>query len=474
MTNLVQFNSNAVLFHGESVCFSATASPCGCTDPTDPTPPDPILNTCGSCASEEPCAALLSAGCTPKRLKLTLTDPTFQTSCLSCTGDGKSIKVSSGTIAGDKTLEQDPYNSCRWLLTDSSPTLVVAGFDSTDCTSTETDADQIEYSITQNASDFTVRVVARFAAIKGSEFVLFSGNYPGLLTDSLTVALAGDSGFSFECFDYTERSGGRLGQGGTATLGMCPDLPAVCHCTDSPDCLVMTPVAPLPLDDPDWTYDASVDGEAISLPRTGVCEWFTGTTSGFGVTNLQAKVKWYDVTDTQATEGCGYYLYIYAYDGVNAILKGAYYRSNEDASGVYNLFDDVIAGLPRTIVVSMSCPVPFDCSAFADWPLEITVDIVDGNHDPAHNITGTYILTRGTDVYTAPLPTGVSDRLELTCISSPFNGWDLNIVIGCNCFYRKPVDAGGGPVLGRYDFAGGGCSIYGDPYDTCSVTVSNG
>jgi hypothetical protein len=472
MPNLVQFNSNKVLFHGDKTCFSATASPCGCTASTDPTPPDPTLNTCASCASTELCGYLAANLCTPTRLKLTLTDPTFQTSCQTCSGDGKSVRVTAGTIAGDKVLEQDPFNSCRWYLTDVSPTVVVAGFNSNNCTSTETDATQIEYSVTQNAADFTVRVVARFDLIKGAEFVLFSGNYPGLLTDSLAVALAGDSGFSFECFDYTERSGGRLGQGGTAAIGLCPTI-TICHCTDSPTCLVLTPVASLPPGDADWTYDSTVEGVSIQLPRTNVCEWFTGTVSGFGVTNLQAKVKWYDTGDTQATEGCGYYLYLYAYDGVNAVLKGAYYRSNEDASGVYNLFDDVISGMPRTVVVSMDCAVPFDCTAFAGWPLAITVDILDGNHDSTHNITGTYVMTRtvGSDTYFADLPTGGSDELQLTCISSPFDGWDLNIFIGCNTFYRKPTEVGGRPVSGQYYYAGGGCSIYGEPYDTCYIFV---
>lgn len=358
MPNIVQFNSNIVLFNGDQVCFSASASPCGCTDPTTPTPPDPVLNTCASCASEAPCASLLSVGCTPQRLKLAFVDPTFQTSCQTCTGDGKSVRVTAGSIAGDKTLEQDPYDSCRWVFTDAAPSLVVAGFDSNTCTSTETDATEVEYSVLQNADDFTVLVIARFASIKGAEFVMFSVNVPGLFTDSVGVALAGDSSFSFECTDYTERGGGRLGMGGTVTLSLCPDLPDVCTCTNSPDCILLKPVAPLPGGDPDWTYDPTVDGDSIKLPRTNVCEWFTGTTSGFGVTNLQAKVKWYDAMDTHATEGCGYYLYLYAFDGVNAILKGTYFHKGDDAGGLYELFDDVIGGLPRTAVVILDCATP--------------------------------------------------------------------------------------------------------------------
>jgi hypothetical protein len=347
----VQFKSNKVLFRGGNVSFCA--ADCTCPDDT-PTDPPVIPNTCTTCKSPTPCAHYVGRKCTPRRLKLTLTEPTYQTACFTC-DDSSTIKKVSGGIAGDYTLEQDPYQACRWVFTDSSPTLVVTGFTSGDCTTGGTTATRLDVSLAQTADGFAVQVIARFNSLKDSEFIVFSATSPGLLDFVNANVLAGDVGFPIECRDYQERGGGRLATGGTATVTICPDVPKICHCTDSPSCLTVGPLV-IPPGVPDFTYDELATATTIAALRTNVCEWRSATVAAAGVSNIQVKVKWYDAADVHAVQGCGYYLYVYAFDGVDIIDKAIYYHYGEDAGGVYELFEDFDSpGMIFATTVTLTC-----------------------------------------------------------------------------------------------------------------------
>lgn len=303
---------------------------------------------------------------------LDVTGPPGDTGCRACT-DGTSLIKVSGTLAGTYTLEQDATQSCRWVLADDTPSLVVTGYPAGDCTGTGTDATRVEWSVTQLADSFQVTAVARFDSLKGAEFVLFSATGTGLLPVTGSVTVAGDESFPFACVDFTERGGGRLGTGGTATLSMCPDVPAVCHCQDSPTCIAVTPIV-IPAGSPDFTFDDTATATRVKLTRSTICEWLSGTVSAAGVSNLQVKVKWYPADDTHAERGCGYYLYLYAFDGVDPLLKGVYFHGGFDAAGTYTLYDDYLDnGVPLTLSVSLTCAtdaeVPSACTATS--PIEM-------------------------------------------------------------------------------------------------------
>ncbi len=348
----VKFKSNKVLFKADKVSFCA--ADCTCTDPTGPTPPDPILTTCGACKSGTDCSAYIARGCTPTRLKLVLTEPTHRSSCLTC-GDGKSIQWVSGAIAGEYILQQDPTQACRWQLVSTAAPVVVSGFDSGDCSGSPVTATRVTYQVVQSADGYAISVIAGFDAVKGAEFTLFSATVPGLLDSPGSGPVAGDSGFAFECFDYVERGGGRLGTDGTATVTLCPTIAPPSGCDDTPTCITVSGIL-IPVDLPDFTYDASVLGTAWYVPRTATCTWSSGTISLAGVTNLRIDVIQLDGSDPQtAPLGAGYYLTLSAWDGASAIPQVTYFLQAASSGGYYRNFDNIQDGFPSGLTVSTTC-----------------------------------------------------------------------------------------------------------------------
>jgi hypothetical protein len=362
----VQFKGPKALFTGGKADFCPDH--CTCTDPTGPTDPVDPTNSCTDCKSARAC--VYCRDCTPTTLRLTFAGTSERTSCVEC-GTGGSIKVTTGSLTGVYDLIQTEGNSCHWVFTDDSPTMVATGYIGAACTSTATVSTKLIITATRDSTGLEIHAILRiFANGTSADFIVSTGRYTldsPLNLPNTFVVNATDSSDASRCDGWQQGLGGNLGWGGTASVLVCPTSPHYCSCHDDYTCLVASGIV-IPAGVADFNYPDCIDDEAptpaactktaVEVPFNITCEWITGTVAAGGVDNLKVKIHWYNEGDEHAVNGCGYYLYLYAVTGGGDVEKANYYLDSKEPTGTYGFVDSLIEGMPQFIEVSDTCAVP--------------------------------------------------------------------------------------------------------------------
>lgn len=432
----IQFKDGVVLFRNGVVSFCP--DDCDCPGDNPDTPPDD-RNHCADCQSLAPCVHC--SGCTPKYLSLLLEDIEIKDTCLVC-GD-TSVVVNLLSTPDAFILRQDPYLSCRWSYTiEDAAILSVVRYPSADCTGVGEESNTLVAVVERTSTGFELQVYASFT---DAQYLLATAAYDSEDCDpSVTVDL---DDLAFEC-------GLRLGKAGTATIAACPDIPLICTCTNSPDCVRISGITGLG-SVTGFTADETTN-EAVEAARTDTCEWFTADLQTVGgASNVRAKIHWYNEGDSHATEGCGYYLYLYYFNGVEDVEAGYYFLNAATCFGRYIMVDNWVEGLPINLTVGACNPI-HDCSDTSSYPTTILVRIsnaVAGLED----MLGDWEVpwSEGLLVFAYDLTEvwgGGSIRLE--CGTTP-DGWTIIISTGVDSYVYRSPPYPRTPYVGDYPFVSG-------------------
>jgi hypothetical protein len=455
-----QFKSNKVLFKANKITFCPTD--CTCNHGVDPPPPPPPPN-CPDCVSVVKCPPLQ---CTPSKVRVAFAGATFP-AYVNC---GTGSVVLAGTLNGmTLDLPQDPQEPCRWLIDNPASSLTLTAY-SAAAGGGSIVATTTRLRIGVQRVDDGIVVFATMVFNPYTEFVLIVANLLATEFPSGSTAIPATT-FSTTCQQWNY-GGGRIGNGGTATITACPPTAApACTCVDGsqPLCLRATGLSvkdTCSLFTP-YTGDVTTDASptALLMTKTGVCTWSTGVQPASGMQKLTFGIV-YNATGEQ---GCGYYGTLTG----DTATAGLYFKAaGTGPAGVYRQYYSFCTGTPAAILVAnFPCPLVLqDCADDSLWPTAVTATIVD--HDYAGttmDITGTYTVPLGgssfgyDNVYSYDLPGpftnpatggGVYITLYIFCEGTRWLSVILyNETAGSVTFDRFTADQHSpGPKLGAYTY----------------------